>query len=222
MLPRLQAQSDTGNIVGTVTDATGAVIPDAPVTATNTETGQKLTAVSNGAGEFNILAVPRGSYSVAVKVKGFQAQSSAVTVVVMGTQNVIFKLSPSNVSTTLEVTTEAPLINVSDSFTARYVCAAPLIREPRVESITAASVVNGAQITTSALSSPLIFGSSSKTKSSAPSALGTTAFSKRFARAMAKSKGGGFFRTKRRAFRRAIAMFSHPAKPLRISPRCVP
>ena len=73
-LPSLFAQTDTGNIVGTVTDATGAVIPDAPVTATNTETGQKLTAVSNGAGEFNILAVPRGSYSVAVKVKGFQSK----------------------------------------------------------------------------------------------------------------------------------------------------
>jgi len=114
-LPRLHAQSDTGNIVGTVTDTTGAVIPGAPVTATNNATGQKLTAVTNGAGEFNILAVPRGDYTVLVRVKGFQAQSSAVTVVVMGTQNVIFKLSPSNVSTTLEVTTEAPLINVSDA-----------------------------------------------------------------------------------------------------------
>jgi hypothetical protein len=115
MLPRMFAQSDTGNIVGTVTDETGAVIPDAPVTATNNATGQKLSAVTNGAGEFNILAVPRGSYSVAVKVKGFQAQSSAVTVIVSTTQNVIFKLSPSNVSTTLEVTTAAPLINVSDA-----------------------------------------------------------------------------------------------------------
>ena len=115
ILPSLFAQSDTGNIVGTVTDETGAVIPSAPVTATNNATGQKLTAVANGAGEFNILAVPRGDYTVLVRVKGFQAQSSAVTVVVMGTQNVIFKLSPSNVSTTLEVTTAAPLINVSDA-----------------------------------------------------------------------------------------------------------
>ncbi|MGA3011258.1 MAG: carboxypeptidase regulatory-like domain-containing protein [Terracidiphilus sp.] len=114
-LPSLFAQTDTGNIVGTVTDATGAVIPGAPVTATNTETGQTLTAVSNGAGEFHILAVPRGDYKVVVKVKGFQAQSSAVTVIVTTTQNIIFKLSPSNVSTTLEVTTAAPLINVSDA-----------------------------------------------------------------------------------------------------------
>ena len=115
MLPGLYAQTDTGNIVGTVTDATGAVIPGAPVTATNTDNGQKLTAVTNGAGEFNILAVPRGNYSVLVKVKGFQSQSSAVTVTVTTTQNVIFKLSPSSVSTTLEVTTAAPLIDVSDA-----------------------------------------------------------------------------------------------------------
>ncbi|MFY9852319.1 MAG: carboxypeptidase regulatory-like domain-containing protein, partial [Terracidiphilus sp.] len=114
-LPSLFAQTDTGNIVGTVTDATGAVIPGAPVTATNDATGQTLNAVTNGAGEFNILAVPRGDYKVVVKFKGFQSQSTAVTVLVTTTQNVIFKLSPSNVSTTLEVTTAAPLINASDA-----------------------------------------------------------------------------------------------------------
>jgi hypothetical protein len=115
MLPNLFAQSDTGNIVGTVTDSTGAVIPGAPITATNTDNGLKLAAVSNGAGEFNILAVPRGHYTVLVKVKGFQSQSTALTVTVTTTQNVIFKLNPSGGATTVEVTDSAPLVNVSDA-----------------------------------------------------------------------------------------------------------
>jgi hypothetical protein len=42
-LPRLQAQSDTGSIVGTASDSTGAVIPGASITATNTENGLKLS-----------------------------------------------------------------------------------------------------------------------------------------------------------------------------------
>lgn len=115
MLPSLFAQSDTGNIAGTVMDATGAVIPGAPVTATNKDNGLKLTAVSNGSGEFNILAVPRGNYSVLVKAKGFQSQSTAVTIVVSTTQNVTFKLNPSGGATTVEVTTAASLIDTSDA-----------------------------------------------------------------------------------------------------------
>ena len=115
MLPGLSAQTDTGTIVGTVTDATGAIIPGAPITATNTENGSKLTAVSNDAGEFNILAVPRGVYTVQINVKGFQPQTTTVTITVATTQNVIFKLNPSGGSTTVEVTTESPLIDVSDA-----------------------------------------------------------------------------------------------------------
>jgi len=115
MLPSLSAQTDTGTIVGTVTDSTGAIIPGAPITATSTDNGLKFTAVSNGAGEFNILAVPRGTYTVQVKVKGFQAQTTTVTITVSTTQNVIFKLNPSGATTTIEVTTAAPLINTSDA-----------------------------------------------------------------------------------------------------------
>ena len=115
MLPSLFAQTDTGSIVGTVTDSTGAMIPGAAITATNTENGLKLTAVSNGAGEFKILAVPRGDYKVVITAKGFQSQSSAVTITVTTTQNIPFQLAPSGGTTTVEVTTAAPLINTSDA-----------------------------------------------------------------------------------------------------------
>jgi len=115
MLPRLSAQTDTGTIAGTVTDSTGAVIPGATITATNPENGFKLTAVSDGVGEFKILAVPRGNYKVVITAKGFQSQSAAVTITVTTTQNIPFQLAPSGVTTTVEVTTEVPLVNTSDA-----------------------------------------------------------------------------------------------------------
>ena len=110
---RLLAQSDTGNITGTVTDSTGAVIQGAAVTATNTDDGQKLTAVSNGTGGFTILAVPRGT-SVVIAAKGFQSESSAVTITVATTQTLEFKLNPAGASASIEVTATAPLVDSSD------------------------------------------------------------------------------------------------------------
>ena len=71
---RLSTQTDTGGIAGTVSDATGAVVPAAKITATNTENGLVLKAVSNDAGEYRILAVPRGNYKVDAVAKGFREQ----------------------------------------------------------------------------------------------------------------------------------------------------
>ncbi|MGB0052571.1 MAG: carboxypeptidase-like regulatory domain-containing protein, partial [Terracidiphilus sp.] len=113
--PALFAQSDTGNIAGTVTDATGAVIPNANVLAVNTENGLQLSAVSNGTGEFTILAVPRGDYNVTASAANFQKQSVTVTVVVTSTQTVAFQLSAAGTSTTVQVTGAAPLIDSSDA-----------------------------------------------------------------------------------------------------------
>jgi hypothetical protein len=113
--PSLFAQTDTGSIVGTATDATGAVIQGAAVAATSTENGVKLTATTNGSGEFKILAVPRGDYNVVITAKGFQSQSTAVTITVTTTQNVIFQLQPAGGATTVQVTAAAPLVNTSDS-----------------------------------------------------------------------------------------------------------
>jgi hypothetical protein len=115
MLPDLFAQTDTGSIVGTVTDTTGAVIQGATVTARNTDNGFKLTAVSNATGEFKILAVPRGNYKVLIAAKGFQSQSATVTINVTTTQNLPIQLNPAGTSMTVEVTAAPPLVNVSDA-----------------------------------------------------------------------------------------------------------
>jgi hypothetical protein len=112
---RVSAQTDTGAIAGTVSDATGAVLPAAKITATNTENGLVLNATSNAAGEYRILAVPRGKYKVEAVAKGFQAQESLVTITITTTQSLNFQLAPSGGSTTVEVTGAAALVNTSDA-----------------------------------------------------------------------------------------------------------
>ncbi len=109
------AQTDTGAITGTVTDATGAVVPGAAVSANNIDTGLRLSAKSNGEGEFSILAVPRGNYNVEASATGFQGATARVTVTVTSTQNVAFQLKPAGASTTVQVTESVPLVNTADA-----------------------------------------------------------------------------------------------------------
>ena len=64
-------QTVTGSITGTVTDPTGAVIPNASVTAVNTQTGVRNAAMSNGAGVYSLRFLPIGQYRIEVTAKGF-------------------------------------------------------------------------------------------------------------------------------------------------------
>src|SRR5579862_2067234 len=70
------AQAETGDIVGTVTDASGAVVPGASVTATNTGTGVSQSAVAAGSGDFIFNQLQVGTYTVKVEAKGFKTFSA--------------------------------------------------------------------------------------------------------------------------------------------------
>ncbi len=71
--PASFAQAVYGSIFGTVTDATGAVIPDATVTVTDIAKGTSVTVQSNGSGEFTVDHLIPDSYDVKVTVNGFKA-----------------------------------------------------------------------------------------------------------------------------------------------------
>src|SRR5882757_1005917 len=60
-------QLTTADILGTVTDATGAIVPNAEVTLTNLGTNEKRTTQSNGSGDYSFTLLPVGHYSIAVK-----------------------------------------------------------------------------------------------------------------------------------------------------------
>jgi len=67
----LCAQAISGDMVGTVIDATKAVVPNAIVTAENTQTGVKTTTKTNSSGDYRFSDLPVGTYSVTVTATGF-------------------------------------------------------------------------------------------------------------------------------------------------------
>jgi Carboxypeptidase regulatory-like domain len=66
------AQAGRGGISGLVSDSSGAIIPEAKVTAQNHDTGVKLSAVSTAAGLYSFVSVSPGTYDVTATAKGFQ------------------------------------------------------------------------------------------------------------------------------------------------------
>ena len=66
------AQNVTGTLTGIVSDASGAVVPNANITMKNEASGDVRKTISNGEGFFSITAVQPGKYTVAVESKGFQ------------------------------------------------------------------------------------------------------------------------------------------------------
>ena len=69
----LLGQTATGSISGTVTDASGAVVPKATVVLTDEATTSKRETISNNSGFFNFAAIPVGSYTVTISAKGFRS-----------------------------------------------------------------------------------------------------------------------------------------------------
>src|SRR4051812_12196300 len=62
-----------GSMLGTVTDSTGAAVPGVEVVVTNLENGLSKTATTDGAGNFEIAALPVGRYSATASAKGFKS-----------------------------------------------------------------------------------------------------------------------------------------------------
>ena len=62
----------TGSLQGTITDPSGAVVPDATVTATNASTNAAVTQQTSSAGFYSLAALPPGSYTITVTASGFQ------------------------------------------------------------------------------------------------------------------------------------------------------
>src|SRR5579872_141894 len=63
---------DLANIVGTVSDSTGAVVPEAQVTVQNPDRGFTRTVATDADGDFSVSRVPIGSYTISVEKPGFE------------------------------------------------------------------------------------------------------------------------------------------------------
>ena len=110
-------QLTTADILGTVTDATGAVVPNATVVLTNLGTNEKRTVVSNSSGDYTFTLLQVGHYSINTKAKGFEESVTKDLSVEAGdrARNDVH-LALGSESTVVEVTASTPLLQ-SDSAT---------------------------------------------------------------------------------------------------------
>ncbi len=109
-------QTPTGGVNGVVTDSTGAAIPSATLTLTNPATGIVTTAVTNASGVYAFVNVAPSLYSLKAEKSGFRASSvAAFRVAVNGTVTLNMTLSVGQVSETVQVLGEAPLLQASTS-----------------------------------------------------------------------------------------------------------
>jgi hypothetical protein len=104
---------DRGTIRGTVSDPSGAAVPDASVTAKNAATGLTQASKTGADGIFNILYLPAGIYSVTTEAAGFRkAETTDVKVEVATVVAVEVRLSVGGLEQAVEVTASTPLLDM--------------------------------------------------------------------------------------------------------------
>ena len=115
--PVLYAQSNiSGDITGTVTDASGAALPNAQVTVTSLERGQVKTVVTDRVGDYRVPLLSPGKYEVKVSAKGFDTGKVQVAVSAGTITPVNIALSIGQTSTTVEVNSgEIAVLHVDDA-----------------------------------------------------------------------------------------------------------
>src|SRR5258708_2218104 len=128
----VSAQTITASVTGTVSDSTGAVVPNATITATNGSTNLSYPATTNQSGVYNLLFLPAGQYNVTAEAKGFKKTVlGPFTLEVNQIARVDVALQVGEVTQTVEVKDFAPILQTEstqtgDALTATRLSALPL------------------------------------------------------------------------------------------------
>jgi hypothetical protein len=106
-LSSLAQTSTTGTITGTITDTTGAVVPNAELELTNTATNQTTKQVTNESGQYNFSAVLPGAYTMSVTARGFRKTNlTDIKVEVTKSYNFNVTMEVGDVQQVVEVTAD--------------------------------------------------------------------------------------------------------------------
>ncbi len=116
LAPSLMAQSlVSGDLTGTVTDPSGAVVSGATVSAKSEATGATRNTTTNGNGAYRFSLLPPGNYSVTVAAQGFNKSDTTASVNVGQATIADVKMSVGGASQTVEVTSAAPLVQADNA-----------------------------------------------------------------------------------------------------------
>ena len=109
-------QQTGGTLLGTVTDATGAVLPKVAIHASNLATNVARESVSDESGNYSIPFLPAGDYLVTATLTGFrEARAERVTLQVLQTARVDFQMQPGNLSERVEVSASGALLQTENA-----------------------------------------------------------------------------------------------------------
>jgi hypothetical protein len=112
----MRAQQITADVVGTITDASGGVVPNAQVTVENEGTGEKRTTRTSTSGEYVVSLLPIGRYTVRVEAQGFKTFAEAGLQLDAGARvRVDASLTLGKVSESVEVTGQADALQTDSS-----------------------------------------------------------------------------------------------------------
>ena len=118
----LLGQSERGTITGTVTDSTGAAVPQAKITATSDATNVAATTSSNEAGDYTLPNLPAGQYTVRIEKEGFSSSvRSGIKLDASSTARADAALAVGSTKQTVEVTATAAQLQASDAKTSATV-----------------------------------------------------------------------------------------------------
>ena len=109
------AQVTTADLVGRVTDNTGAVLPGATITIKNDATGIVRTMPTNETGDYNFTLLPIGAYTVTMELQGFTTQTGHVVLATGDRARLDARLGLSQVNESILVAAEAPLVQTDSA-----------------------------------------------------------------------------------------------------------
>jgi len=159
LAPALRAQTDTGSIFGTVSDASGAVVPDATITVTNLDTNRAVSVKSLADGSFAANALPIGNYKAEATKQAYQSEATTFPLQISESKELNFKLKVGSASVTVQVTDATPLVDTATSSAGEVIDGRQVLDLP----------LNGRNFTTLALLTPGVGRGQYSDNASAPS-----------------------------------------------------
>jgi hypothetical protein len=112
---RLPGQQATTSLSGTISDASGALVPGATVTITRGSTGEVMKTTASAHGLYRFQQLDPGTWTIMVNATGFGDQTKVAELLVSNPATVDFRMTLQSVSQTVDVTAQTAALNTSDA-----------------------------------------------------------------------------------------------------------
>lgn len=110
------AQSDRGTLTGTITDQTGAVVPNAQMAITNPATGAQVKTITTETGNYTVPNLAAGLYDITVELQGFKKfEQKGVRVQVAQISRIDIELTVGSTAESVSVTADVPLLKTESA-----------------------------------------------------------------------------------------------------------